>query len=131
MGQKSFPQQLLPTGVEVTPGRRNLDRKAMVPQVVGDFAVGIGAGVGTKRTPTRAIEASRRLEQADHRKLAQIIEGMGGAPGEVAGDLVRQIQVRQRQGMGSGVRVARPVSTGPRAAGPEAEGELLSTLVGL
>jgi hypothetical protein len=63
--------------------------------------------------------------------LAQIIKGMGGAAGEVAGYLVSQIQVRQRQGMGSGVRVARPVSTGPRAAVPEAEGELLISLVGL
>jgi hypothetical protein len=56
---------------------------------------------------------------------------MGGAAGEVAGNLLGQIQVGQGQGMGCGVRVARPVSTGPRKAGPEAEGELLITLEGL
>jgi hypothetical protein len=56
---------------------------------------------------------------------------MGGAAGEVAGNLLGQVQMGQGQGMGSGVRVARPVSSGARAAGPEAEGELLITLVGL
>ena len=131
MGRQTLPQQLLTTGVGVPPGGRHLDRKTMVPQVVGDLSVGVGAGVGAKRAPARAIEASRRLEQPDHRELAQIIEGMGGAPGEVAGDLVRKIKVGQRQGVGGGVRIARAVSTGPRAAGPEAEGELLIALVGL
>lgn len=56
----------------------------MVPQVVGDFAVGVGAGLGAKRLPTRPIEASRRLEPSDQRKLPQIIEGMGGSPGKVS-----------------------------------------------
>lgn len=65
----------------------------MVSQVVGDLAVGIGAGIGPKRPPTRAIEASSGLQQADHRDLAQVIKGMGGAAREVAGDLVGQIQV--------------------------------------
>ena len=129
MGSQTLSQQLLPTGVEIPPGRRHLDRKAMVPQIVGDLTVGVGARVGPKRAPTSPVEASRRLEQSDHRELAQIIEGMGGATGEVAGDLVRQVQVGQGQGMGCSVRVARPVSTGPRAAVPEAEGKLLITLV--
>ena len=96
----SFPQQLLPAGVEVAPGGRHLDGKAVVPQVVGNLAVGVGAGVGAKRAPTRTIEAGGGLEQADHRELTQIIKGMGRAPGEVAGDLVGQLELLQRQGVG-------------------------------
>jgi hypothetical protein len=56
---------------------------------------------------------------------------MSGAPGEVAGNLLGQIQLRQRQGVGRGVRVARPMSTGPWEAGPQAEGELLISLMEL
>ena len=113
MGRLTIPQHLLPTGIEVTPGRRLLDRKSMVPQVVGDFAVGVGAGVGPERSSARVIKTSRRLEQTDHCELAQIIEGMGGAPVEVAGDLVRQIQVPQRQGMGGGMGMHRPLAAVP------------------
>jgi len=137
MGSQSLPLHLLAPGVEVPPGRRHLDRKAVVPQVVGDLAVGVGAGVGPKRTPTRAIEASRRLQQADYRELTQIIEGMGSAAGKVAGDLLCQIQVGQRQGVGGGMGMHRalapvlhPGSLGPGAVG-EGKDQLLVALSGL
>lgn len=90
------PAELLATGVEIPTGRRHLDRKSVIPQVVGDLAVGEAAGVGAKRVPARSIEAARRRKQTDHRELAQVIEGMGGAAGEVAGDLVGEIEMRQR-----------------------------------
>jgi hypothetical protein len=126
----TLPQELLSTGKGVPPGRRHLDRKAVVPQVVGDLAVGIGAGIGPKRAAARAIEASSGLEQADHRDLAQVIKGMGGAAGEVSGNFVGQVQVRQRQGVNGGVGVARPLAAGP-ADGPQAGGGLLTSLMGL
>jgi hypothetical protein len=62
--------------------------------------------------------------------LAQVIKGMGGAAGEVAGDLVSQVQVRQRQGVNGGVGVAGSLTAGP-AAGPQAGGGLLTSLMGL
>jgi hypothetical protein len=62
--------------------------------------------------------------------LAQVIKGMGGAAGEVSGNFVGQVQVRQRQGVNGGVGVARPLAAGP-ADGPQAGGGLLTSLMGL
>ena len=68
----------------------------MVPQVMSDLAVGKGAPVGPELAPTAAVKAQSRLQQPDHCQLAQVIKWMAGAPGEVAGDLVPQLLVRQR-----------------------------------
>ena len=102
-GDSPSCQELLAAGVEIPPGRRQLDRKAVIPQEVGDLAVGEAAGVGAKRAPARSIEAAHRFKQTDHRESAQVIEGMGGAAGKVAGDLVGEIEMRQRQGMYGGM----------------------------
>jgi hypothetical protein len=50
---------------------------------------------------------------------------MGGAAGEVAGDLVCQIQVRQRQGVCSGMGMHGPLAALPHPGplGPGAVGE--------
>ena len=60
MGRQALSQQLLSTGVEIPPGGRRLDRKAVVPQVVGDLAIGVGAGVGAKRAAIAGPNQRRR-----------------------------------------------------------------------
>ena len=63
---------------------------------MGDLTVGKGAPVGPELSTSAAVKAQGSLQQADHRQLAQVIKRMARAPGEVAGDLVPQLLVRQR-----------------------------------
>jgi len=99
-GCGALAQQLLPAGMQIPPGGRHLDRKARITQIVHDLAVGVGASVGAKRATAGGIEALGGLEQSDDCHLAQILERVDGASGEVAGDRVGQIEVLQRQGVG-------------------------------
>jgi len=50
--------------------------------------------------------------------LAQVIKGMGGAAGEVAGNFVGKVQVPQRQGVNSGVGFAWPLAAGRGPGSP-------------
>ena len=77
---------------------------------MGDLAVGKGAAVGPELPPTAAVKAKSRLEQSDHRELAQVIKRMAGAPSEIAGDLVGQIPMGQGQGMGGGMGMDWPLA---------------------
>ena len=108
-----LPQQLLPTGIEIPPGRRHLDRIAVVTQVMGDLTVGKGAPLGPELSPTAAVKAQSRLQQPDHCQLAQVVKWMAGAPGEVACDPVGQIPMGQGQGMGGGMWMDWPLAPGP------------------
>lgn len=110
--------KILTIGKKIPPRGRHLDRITMVPQAVGDLAVGIGAGKRLKRASADAIEASSGLKQADHRHMTQVIKRVGGAAGEVAGDLVCQNLVGQCQGVNSGVGVAEPLVAWRGAGSP-------------
>ena len=106
--------KFLPTGIEIPPGRRHLDRIAVVAQVMGDLAIGKGSPIRPELAPTTAVKAERGLEQPDHRQLAQVIKRMAGAPGEIASDLVGQVPMGQGQGMGGCVGMDWPLPPGSR-----------------
>jgi hypothetical protein len=57
----------------------------LLGKTAGELPVGGAAGVGEKRAAAAAIETGGGLEQTVHRQLVQVIEGMGGAAGEIAG----------------------------------------------
>ena len=100
--------------MDFPPRRRHLQQEAVVPQEVHDLAVGVRASVGPERSP-RGFVAARRLDQPDHRQLEQVLLRVDGAPGKVAGDLLRQVHVLQRQGIGSSMGVNWSLPPWPEA----------------
>jgi hypothetical protein len=67
---------------------------------MGDLAIGVGPGIGPEGTTARRIKTGRRLEQADHGELVEILVGVTGAAGTLstsAGSEARLALWQQRQ----------------------------------
>jgi hypothetical protein len=84
--------------------------------------------MGATQTSARAIEAGRRLEQADHRKLTQVIKGMGGAAG---GGRAGGLAGRLRQSCSSRWWHSEAARVGPSVSAPrQPAGEVAGEVAG-
>lgn len=102
--------------MQLSPAGRYLDQEALIPQVVVHLAVGVCAGIGPKGSPLRCITPCG-LQDAEHGDLLQVFLGMAGAARDIAGHGLGDVAVLERQGIGGGMGIDRPVPPRPGRKG--------------